>query len=30
MVFDEKKFQEIRKQIKGYNELFNSIEVKIK
>ena len=30
MVFDEKKFKEIRRQIKRYNELFNSIEEKIK
>lgn len=30
MEFDEKKFKEIRKQIKRYNELFNCIEIKIK
>lgn len=28
--FDDKKFQEIKKQIKEYNDLFNNIETKIK
>lgn len=28
--FDDKKFQEIKKQIKEYNDLFNNIEAKIK
>ena len=30
MEFDDKKFKDIRKQIKGYNDLFNRIEATIK